>query len=288
MLQATSASPRALAGLALWAIAAMHAQRDFFREFHDGDAIAAYMAELAARDHVTLRTLGTSVEGRPIQALEIGSGDLGIALDGGMHAREWLSVATPLCIAERLATDPQAQKILEHVRFSIVPLLNPDGYHVTWTTDRYQRKNARGVDLNRNFPTSNWSADPVFYKTRKSDARDIMLTTGSEPASEPETKALIALIERLRPRAVVSLHSALACIDDSGPSHLGKLLAERCELPLLTEIGYPTPGSMGTWASERKLDLATFEVEDASLYTLKDHHVPILIDLMTGRFPLQA
>ena len=55
---------------------------------------------------------------------------------------------------------------------------------------------------------------------------------------------------------------------------------------LLTEIGYPTPGSMGTWAGEQGLNLVTLELEDASLYTLKDRHVPILLDLMTDKFEL--
>jgi murein peptide amidase A len=159
---------------------------------------------------------------------------------------------------------------------------NPDGML------RGTRGNARGVDLNRNFPTSNWSADPVCYKSRANDARDIALSPGPRPASEPETTAVIALIDRLNPRAVVSLHSALACVDDGGASHLGRQLADRCALPFLTEIGYPTPGSMGTWAAERKLNLVTLELEDASLYTLKDRHVPILIDLMTGRFELTS
>ena len=157
---------------------------------------------------------------------------------------------------------------------------NPDGMA------RGTRGNARGVDLNRNFPTVNWRPDEVYYKSRANDARDIALSPGDAPASEPETRALIALIDRLQPRAVVSLHSALACVDDSGGSHLGRQLADRSGLPLLTEIGYPTPGSMGTWASERRLNLVTLELEDASLYTLKDRHVPILIDLMTGRFAL--
>lgn len=168
------------------------------------------------------------------------------------------------------------------LRAAVILCANPDGMLLG------TRGNGRGVDLNRNFPTSNWGADPVFYKSRANDARDIALGTGAEPASEPETKALIALIEKLQPRAVVSLHSALACIDDSGNSHLGRQLAARCALPLLTEIGYPTPGSMGTWASERGLTLVTWELENASLYDLKDHHVPILIDLMTGRFALEG
>jgi protein MpaA len=159
---------------------------------------------------------------------------------------------------------------------------NPDG------ALRGTRGNGRGVDLNRNFPTSNWSPDPVHYKTRANDARDIALSPGAQPASEPETTALLALLARLKPRAVVSLHAALACIDDAGGSHLGRQLAARSGLPLLTEIGYPTPGSMGTWASEQGLTLVTWETEAASLYDLKDRHVPVLIDLMTGRIELDA
>lgn len=45
---------------------------------------------------------------------------------------------------------------------------------------------------------------------------------------------------------------------------------------------------MGTWAAERGVTLVTLELEDASLYTLKDHHVPVMIDLMTGRFELDG
>jgi protein MpaA len=168
------------------------------------------------------------------------------------------------------------------LRAAVILCGNPDG------ALRGTRGNARGVDLNRNFPTSTWSPDPVFYKSRANDARDIALSPGAQAASEPETTALIALIERVRPRAVVSLHSALACIDDAGGSPLGRRLAARCALPLVGDIGYATPGSMGTWAGERKLALVTWELEDLSLYAAKDRNVPLLIDLMTGRVPLEG
>lgn len=217
---------------------------------------------------------GASLDGIPLSVHLPATGGAEVIVLASIHGDE---AETTVVVSEALRCLPEGE-----LQAAVILCGNPDGML------RGTRGNGRGVDLNRNFPTSNWSPDPVHYKSRANDARDIALSPGSEPASEPETRALLSLIDRLQPRAIVSLHSALACVDDSGASHLGRQLADRCALPFLTEIGYPTPGSMGTWASERGLNLVTLELEDASLYTLKDRHVPILIDLMTGRMELGA
>jgi protein MpaA len=217
---------------------------------------------------------GASVDGVPLTVYLPGSGGAELVVLAAIHGDE---PETTVAVSEALRCIPH-----EDLRAAVILCGNPDGML------RGTRGNARGVDLNRNFPTSNWSPAPVFYKSRKADARDIALSTGAEPGSEPETRALIALIERLAPRAVVSLHSALACVDDAGSSHLGRELARRCELPLVGDIGYATPGSMGTWAGERGLNLVTWELEDLSLYAVKDRNVSVLIDLMTGRIDLEA
>lgn len=216
---------------------------------------------------------GTSLEGVPLTVYLPDKARAEIVVLASIHGDE---AETTVVVSEALRCIPRG-----HLQAAVILCGNPDGML------RGTRGNARGVDLNRNFPTSNWSADSVCYKSRANDARDIALSPGAEPASEPETAALLALLQQWKPRAIVSLHAALACIDDAGGSPLGRQLAARSALPLITEIGYPTPGSMGTWASEQKLTLVTWELEAASLYDQKDRHVPILIDLLTGRIGLE-
>jgi len=158
---------------------------------------------------------------------------------------------------------------------AVVLAANPDGLI------RGTRGNARGVELNRNFPASDWQPNPVPHRSTLEDPRDVMLSPGPHPGSEPETQALLGLIDELEPETVIALHAPLACIDDPKSSPLGQWLAERTGLPLVEDVGYPTPGSFGSWGADRGLTVITYEFPLANTDELVRQHVPVLVELLT-------
>jgi protein MpaA len=137
----------------------------------------------------------------------------------------------------------------------IVPVVNPDGY------ERRRRRNANGVDLNRNFPTRNWT--PTSRRSR--------MYGGERPVSEPETRAVIKVVNRHRPSRIVTVHSIDGhrhCNNYDGPGRaVARGMGRLNGYPVRTSIGYSTPGSFGTWAGvERAIPTITLE--------LPSHHSP--------------
>ncbi len=252
------------------AIVRPHATTGWYAEYRDLREIGDRVAMLAAR-HPTLaraQVLGTSVERRPIAALAIsGGGKRTIVLGGGQHAREWISVMTPLCVAERILAqhaEPRVRRILDKVSFHVVPVMNPDGYHYTWTVDRYWRKNRRGghgVDLNRNYSLA-WGQAGSSKDKRSPNYR------GAEPFSEPETRAMRNLFDRQRVDALIDFHSYAQVIvypwahKRAHPPDRDRFaaIADRMSMAMLATHGYQygvrpgstlsvgSSGTLGDWA----------------------------------------
>ena len=78
----------------------------------------------------------------------------------------------------------------------------------------------------------------------------------------------------------MALHAPLACIDDPNDSELGRWLAERTGLPLVPDVGYPTPGAFGTWGAEQGLPVVTYEFGLVTPDEVSRVHVPVLVDLL--------
>ncbi len=165
------------------------------------------MLERAAR-HGQVIQYGSSVEGRPLQAVRVGSEGPAVAVTAGIHGVEYIGVQVAL---EVLARGP-----LPGLQLWVCPVLNPDGYARTWAqggrgTLRDLRRNARGVDLNRNFPLP-YGARPSRLKIAGSDDPADATYRGPSPLSEPETAALAALLQEVRPIGSANLHSFMGTL----------------------------------------------------------------------------
>ncbi|EHD21195.1 MULTISPECIES: murein tripeptide amidase MpaA [Brenneria] len=189
----------------------------------------------------------------------------------GTHGDETAAVATLSCALRTLFPGQR--------HHHVVLAVNPDGCQLGL------RANANGVDINRNFPTGNWQPGSTVYRWNSAaDKRDVALSSGETPASEPETKALCTLIEKLNPAWVVSFHEPLACIEDPQNSPLGQWLARQFDLPLVASVGYDTPGSFGSWCAERRLPCITAELPPISADAASECYLNAMTALLCRNF----
>jgi hypothetical protein len=197
----------------------------------------------------TVRTeiVGTSVQGRNIEAHYYGTGDKLIAFIGGIHGGyEWNSVVLAYEMMDHIIENPEI--IPENLTVAIIPSANPDGvYKIVGKEGRFSsvevpagidqsvgRFNANDVDLNRNFdckwqPQSTWRGKTVG--------------AGAAAFSEPEARAIRDFVLKNNPSAVIFWHSAA-----------NNVYASECEngvLPVTLDImnTYATAGNYGAVAS---------------------------------------
>ena len=226
----------------------------------------AYGTDIYARlkaSKLPWEKLGKSVEGREIYGLTLGDGDSTVIIFGGFHGSEREGADLVLHFAEMLY--PQRHSLKSRV--VIVPAVNPDGLV------RGERLNANRVDVNRNFPTENWGG-----KVRSRNN-----FPGTSPASEPETRMVIELLKRFPPQRIVSVHTALAVNNYDGPgAGLAGRMAEKNGYPAEGDIGYPTPGSFGTYAGkERGIPTITLELGRRSFQEMRDPNLDALMLAVT-------
>jgi protein MpaA len=182
---------------------------------------------------------GRSVEGRPILVYPVGDADArrDVLIVGCIHGDE--CAAFPV-VARLIRGAP-----VPGVRLWIVPSVNPDGRR------RGTRGNARGVDLNRNFP-HRWR--PIPFSSR--------YHSGPRPLSEPESRAVRDLILRIRPDLSIWYHQPERNVRDPDASPPARRYARMVGLPFLP-LAAP-PGTVAEWTEWRLAGAEAFVVELAA------------------------
>lgn len=174
-----------------------------------------------------------------------------VLFTGCHHAREWISVEVPFLVAKFLIDNYTAtpgdenEKRIKHLvdnrEIWFVPLVNPDGHMFSVTNDRLWRPNRReitfdtdtvlvaprfgggsrrieiragayrGIDLNRNYPTSTWGQETFLGRSVRTsrDPADSRrgIWAGPSPGSEVETQRIASLMSAQHFRSSITYHN---------------------------------------------------------------------------------
>ena len=181
----------------------------------------------ATRSWSSSRCLGRTHQGRELIALKLTQGAQqtpdgsrpAVLYSSNQHAREWISLEVNRRLLHYFidrwrAGDRRIKRLLRRTELWFVISANPDGYQYTFDSERLWRKNLRdndgdgqisiadGVDPNRNF-AEHWGYDNEGSSPDPADET----YRGPSAASEPETRAMQGLIDRIEPRFQSNLHS---------------------------------------------------------------------------------
>lgn len=165
---------------------------------------------------------------------------------------------TVLVIGVFHGDEPQGKFLIENYianqmpsaknRTLFIPCLNPDGLFAQ------TRTNSNGVDLNRNFAANNWA------RAIEKDE----FWGGEYAASEIETKFVQEIIEEFKPDCILTLHAPFCVVNyDGAGEKIAQKISKIIDYPVQKDIGYPTPGSFGTYCGlERKIPTITLELNE--------------------------
>jgi len=196
---------------------------------------------------------GRSVQGVPIWHRDVlparGPERLRVLVLGGIHGDEMASVNVVFDWLQRAQ-----QKTDEPIHWRMVPLVNPDGLMNKPST----RVNARGVDLNRNFPTPDWASNAQSYWVSRT-GRDPRRFPGPRAMSEPETQWVQKQVDQFKPHLIVSVHAPYGVLDFDGPPPA----PEKMGSLHLDQVGI-YPGSLGNYGGVvRRVPVVTLELRNA-------------------------
>lgn len=206
---------------------------------------------------------GHSALGRAIPAYRFGGGHTPeVLILGGVHGDENEGVTLAHALLDAfLASFPYRLTV------TIVPMLNIDGVIAR------TRLNGRGVDLNRNLPTKDWTEKVLNPR----------YPPGPFAASEPENQALLKWFESNRPKLIFNLHSWKPVLNVNGDCDAeARILNKWLGYDIVKEIGYSTPGCLGTYCGiERDMPTLTYEIERGlSAPEIIRGHVPALLEAL--------
>lgn len=193
-----------------------------------------------------------------IPLYDFGNSKKVIFIVGGIHGNEPESAILSHLLLEKLKEDSSNLKY----KVLIAPEINRYGL------EHLQRKNKNNIDINRNFPTKDFG---------KISALKANFFGGTRASSELETKFLMEIMENYSPILVITLHAGYNNINYDGPAKkAADFLSKFSGLKVVDYIGYPTPGSFGSYYGiEKKVPVITYELKSSNT-----NYIPHLLAIL--------
>ncbi|XP_008580929.1 PREDICTED: carboxypeptidase A1 [Galeopterus variegatus] len=269
-----------------------------YATYHDLEEIYGFIDQLVAEYSplVEKMQIGNSYEGRPIYVVKFSTGQdsrPAIWIDAGIHSREWITQASGVWFAKKIAQDygqdEALTNILDNMDIFLEIVTNPDGFVYTHTTNRLWRKTrsltpgsaCAGVDPNRNwdagFGLSGASSNPCSETYH-----------GKSANSEVEVKSIVDfVVGHGNIRAFISIHSysqlllypygykaepapdqeELDQLAKSAVTALASLYGTKFEYGSIIETIYEASGSSIDWSYNQSIKYSfTFELRDTGYY----------------------
>lgn len=202
-------------------------------------------------------SIGTSIQGRKIYSYSYGTGEKKILFYGSIHGSEANTSSTMNKWKKEL--ELHFDRIPSDKTVIVIPTLNPDG------VANKSRFNARGVDLNRNFDTSDWVEGTYF--------KDKFYPTGGGtfPFSEPESQAIKNQMVNLHPYLTLAYHSAAGYVIPSAlakSQEYGNIYSQLAGYRYITpgtsdSFTYDISGSFDDWGEQNSINTLTIELSSA-------------------------
>ena len=205
---------------------------------------------------------GKTASDLPIMAHQFGNSGPKVLILGGVHGDEWEGV-----VAAQSLLGKFYEAYTYKLQLTIVPMFNLDG------VIKSQRKNSKGIDLNRNLPTNDWTTNVAEER----------YAPGSSANSEPENQALVRWLDENKPKIIISLHSWKPMLNTNGNCQPeADVIAKLTDYKIQESIGYPTPGCLGTYCGlERDMPTITYEIErDIEPGKILHVHVPAIMEAL--------
>ena len=203
-------------------------------------SVSAASVATAQGNILERRVIGTSIQGRPLEAIRMGDPKgVTVVVIGVIHGNE----EAGLLITDELVN----MQVPKGVNLWVIPSMNPDG------TVLNRRGNANRVDLNRNFPYG-WAriGQPGYWQY-----------SGPNRASEPETKAIVSFLRDIKPALGLWYHQDLNIISP-GVGFEGEIRARYgaiTGLPMKRITGGTYTGVAATWQKRGLKNSMAFVVE---------------------------